>query len=229
MISNTDLYYARANEYQHKRKKITDEYEARLVSLEDAKGSKYYTDQVEKAEAERDNALKVLKDEYKEYFRICIEAMERANNTRKTIAPTDEQLRTLQLLKMKEKPTQSELDTAANTLKGNAMCLSVLTEIAHKAGYMRGYNNYAPELSVSDADTAIEGLKVWTEDFLSYDVNRGARRVMEHNKRMYGTSVEPRKRRIFEDKEECFDIVAHISGNGLTAFMNAVDGEGTEE
>lgn len=230
MIKNTDLFYTRAKEYQGKRAAIVDEYEARLKSLETAKGSKYYTDEVKKAEDKKDEALTALKDEYGEYFRISLDAMSKANAARKMTPPTEEELRTLQLLKMKDKPTEAELAAAANTLKGNTTCLSVLTEIAHNAGYMRGYNNYSEtkELSVSDVEDTIKGLHASVRDFMDFDTPRAARIAREHQERQYGVNPDATplpKRRLFETKAECFDIVARMGGDTLEAFKNAVDGE----
>ena len=183
MIKNTDLFYTRAKEYQGKRAAIVDEYEKRMKALEDAKGSKYFTDEAKKAEDKRDEALTALKDEYNGYFNIAFDAMRKANAARKMTPPTEEELRTLQLLKMKEKPTEAELAAAANTLKGNVTCLSVLTEIAHNAGYMRGYMGYSEtkEMPVEEAEAAIKGLASSVRDFMDYDTPRAARLAQNHH------------------------------------------------
>ena len=229
MIANTTLFYTRAKEYQDKRKGIIDEYEKRLASLEDAKGSKYFTDEVKKAEDKKDEALKALKEEYGGYFNTHLEAMSKANAARKMTPPTEEELRTLQLLKMKDKPTEAELQAAANTLKGNATCLSVLTEIAHNAGYLRGYNNYSEnkEMTVEGAEDIVKGLASSVREFMEYDTPRAARIAREHNERFYGVTPDAPalpKRPLFEDKAGCFRELAGLSGDSLTAFENAVDG-----
>ena len=229
MIKNTDLFYTRAKEYQGKRAAIVDEYEKRMKALEDAKGSKYFTDEAKKAEDKRDEALTALKDEYNGYFNIAFDAMRKANASRKMTPPTEEELRTLQLLKMKDKPTEAELAAAANTLKGNATCLSVLTEISHNAGYMRSYMNYSEtkEMSVSEVEKIIKGINNNLRDFMDFDTKRAARVVQAHDL-LLGVNPEARplpKRPLFEDKEGCFNEVCGIAGDTLTAFENAVDGE----
>ena len=230
MVKNTDLLFRRAKEYQDKRKGIVDEYEARMKALEDAKGSKYFTDEAKKAEDKRDEALTALKGEYGEYFRISLDAMSKANAARKMTPPTEEELRTLQLLKMKDKPTEAELAAAANTLKGNATCLSVLTEISHNAGYMRGYNNYSEtkEMPVDEAESIIKGLASSVRDFMDYDTKKSARIARAHRERFYGVNPDAPalpKRPLFEDKAGGFLEVCGIAGDALTAFENAVDGE----
>lgn len=229
MIANTTLFYTRAKEYQDKRKGIIDEYEKRLESLETAKGSKYFEDETKKAEDKKDEALKALKEEYGGYFNTHFEAMSKANASRKMTPPTDEELRTLQLLKMKDKPTEAELAAAANTLKGNATCLSVLTEISHNAGYMRGYDNYSEtkEMPVDTAENIIKGLASSVREFMEYDTPRAARVAAEYHAQHYGANPDAPalpKRPLFEDKAGCFLEVCGLSGDTLTAFENAVDG-----
>lgn len=229
MIKNTDLFYTRAKEYQGKRAAIVDEYEKRMKALEDAKGSKYFTDEAKKAEDKRDEALTALKDEYNGYFNIAFDAMRKANAARKMTPPTEEELRTLQLLKMKDKPTEAELAAAANTLKGNVTCLSVLTEIAHNAGYMRGYMGYSEtkEMPVEEAEAAIKGLASSVRDFMDYDTPRAARLAQNHHETLYGVNPNATplpKRPLFEDKAGCFYEVARMGGDSLEAFKNAVDG-----
>lgn len=228
MTTNTDLFYFRAKQYQDKRKGIIDEYEKRLESLETAKGSRYFEDEAKKAEDKRDEALKALKGEYYGYFNIAFDAMRKANASRKMTPPTEEELRTLQLLKMKEKPTEAELAAAANTLKGNATCLSVLTEIAHNAGYMRGYMDYSEikEMPVDEAETTIKGLASSVRDFMDYDTPRAARIARNHNEMLYGVAPDAPalpKRPLFEDKAGCFYEIARMNPDSLKAFENAVD------
>lgn len=228
MIKNTDLFFSRAKEFQSKRREIMDTYEKRAAQLEDAKGSKYFTDEMKKATDARDSALSALKDEYREYFRISLDGMAKANGSRGMTPPTDEELRLVQLLKMKDSVTQQELDAAANTLKGNSTCLAILTEIAHKQGFVRGYNNYSEnkEMPVDVAAEHVKSLAGWLNDFMEHDTGRAARVAQEHHARMYGGEQAPLpKRPLFETKAECFYEIARMGGDTLTAFCNAVDGE----
>lgn len=230
MIKNTDLFYTRAKEYQGKRAAIVDEYEKHMKALENAKGSKLYTDEKKKAEEKKEESLKALKKEYGEYFRISLDAMSKANTARKMTPPTEEELRTLQLLKMKEKPTEAELAAAANTLKGNVTCLSVLTEIAHNAGIMHNYITYseAQEMPVNEAEEAVKGISACLRDFMDYDTTRAARVATNHHNTLYGVNPDATplpKRPLFEDKAGCFYEIARMGGDTLTAFCKAVDGE----
>lgn len=228
MITNTDIFYTRAKEYQDKRKEIMDEYETRLAHLEATKGSKYYTEELKKAKDKKDEALTTLKNEYAEYFNISLSAMRKANGSRAMTPPTEEELRTLQLLKMKEKPTEAEISAAANTLKGNATCLSVLTEIAHNAGIMHNYISYreTQEMPVNEVEETVKGLASCVRDFMEYDTTRAARMARKYQEEHHGKTPdapELTKRPLFDTKAECFDTIAGISGDSLTAFCTAVD------
>lgn len=230
MISNSDLFYSRAKEFQNKRKDIVDTYEKRAAQLEDARGSKYFDDEMKKATDTRDSALSALKGEYAEYFRISLDAMAKANGSRGMTPPTDEELRLVQLLKMKDSVTEQELDAAANTLKGNTTCLAILTEIAHKQGFLRGYMSYSDskEMPTETAADTVKGLHSSIREFMEYDTKRAARIAQEHNARMYGTTGnEPAlpKRDLFDTKAGCYAELAGLSGDALTAFCKAVDGE----
>ncbi len=231
MISNTQLFYARAKTYQEKRAAIVAAYEARMKGIERTKGSPYYTDESKKAYNIMNNALKELKSEYWKYFDIALEGMEKANKRRGMKPPTEEELRTLQLLKMKEKPTEEELEAAANTLKGNVSCLSVLTDISRASGYIRSYERYSEdkELSTKTAAEKINQLRACLRDFMDYDTTRAARINADFVERNHGidNTLELHKRPLFETKAECFYTIAGMSGDMLEAFENAVNDKET--
>ena len=239
MIKNSDLFYSRAAEFQSKRKEIIDTYESTLAKLEKAKGSQLYTEETEKAAKTRDAALEALQSEYREYFRISLDAMADANGKRGVTPPTADQIAILQALKMRSKPDpnnataitafQRELDRAANSCTDNAMCISVINDIARDCGIMRPYHCTAKEMSVEDAARTIENLRSSLNDFMQHDTSRAARAAAEHNARMYGTTGNERplaKRPLFEDKASCFNQLLPFGMSEATynGFCAAVDG-----
>jgi len=229
-MKNSDLFYSRAAEFQSKRKEIIDTYESTLAKLDKAKGSQLYTEETEKAAKTRDAALQALQNEYRDYFRISINAMSEANGKRGIAAPTADQLAILQALKMRDNVSQKELDRAANSCKDNALAISVINEIAQKNGYLRGYNTESGEMSIEDADKVIDDLKAALPDFMAHDTSRAARIAREHNARLYGASGEERpleKRPLFDSKASCFNTLLPfgMSAERYTGFIAAVDGE----
>lgn len=230
MIKNSELFFIKAKDFQNKRKEIMDTYETRAAQLEDARGSKYFDDEMKKATETRDSALSALKGEYAEYFRISLDAMAKANGSRGMTPPTDEELRLVQLLKMKDSVTEQELDAAANTLKGNTTCLAILTEIAHKQGFLRGYMSYSDskEMPTDTAADTVKGLHSSIREFMEYDTPRAARVARQHHEQLYGAVPDAPalpKRPLFDSKTECYKELAGLSGDALTAFCKAVDGE----
>lgn len=230
MISNTEAFYRRARDYQTARKKVMDAYEARIADLEaNHKGSKYYEEQVPIAEETKDTQLKALKEDCGDALRLLFDSMKKANDTRPLQPPTEEELRTLQLLKLKEKVTEEELTRAAHTLKGNEACLSVLTDIGHKQGIITDFSRYADSsiMSTQTVNNHINTLESETADFLQFDTSRAARIAQAHHDTMYGTPEDAPalpKRAIFDGKAECFKLFAGLEGKELQAFCDAVDG-----
>lgn len=225
-MNNTDVFYAYASEFQRKRAAIMDEYETRIKQLESAKGSQYYIDETKSAESKRNECLKTLRADYGNRFTQVFNAMRNANAGRTMAAPTDEELRLISALKMRDSLTELELTTAANTLKNNAACLSILQELANKNGIMRRYTS-ADNLSITDADESIKALADSTSDFMQYDTIRAARIAEKRHLTQYGTpTYKPLpKRPLFTDKTSCFRILSPgLTDNALDAFCAAVDG-----
>lgn len=227
-MKNTETLYTRAKEYQDKRAEIITAYETRMNELEDKRGSEYFEKESRKAVTDREEALKPLKAEYLGYFIETLNAMTAANTNRAMTPPTEEELRLIQLLKLKEKPTEAELEAAANTLCNNATCLSILTEIAHKQGYIKGFANFskAKEMPVDTAEATINQLNGNLRDFIEHDTSRAARVAQNYHKNVYGLSGDEKplpKRAIFQSKDECFKELAGLSGDAYDAFCAAVD------
>ena len=229
MIRNSDLLFKKLLEFQNQRKEIVDNYDKRCAELERAKGSQYYTDELRRAEDTKNAALNALKAECRPIFDQTLQSMSEANRARGMTPPTDDELRLLQLLKMKERISETELEAAASTLKENPACLSVLTEIAHKQGIMRGYMSYAAskEMPVDVVADVIKGLTLSIRDFMEHDTSKAARLCIERHAERYGNNpnaTPPPKRPLFTDKAGCYKRIANLSDDALAAFCRAVDG-----
>lgn len=228
MITNTDLLFKKLLEFQNKRKAATDNYDKRLTEIADTKGSKYFDDEAKKASDTKNAALDALRAEYGPVFDRTLQSMAETNGKRGITPPTEDELRLLQLLKMRDSVTETELEAAANTLSGNPTCLAALTEIAHKQGFLRGYMSYATskEMPVDVAESTIKGLASAIRDFMEFDTPRAARTYQEFHDRRYGVDLNAAplpKRLPFTDKAGCYKRLAGLSGDDLTAFCKAVD------
>lgn len=225
MLKSSDMFYLRLKEYQDKRHDITSAYDDRMEQIKSAAGSKYYEAERKKALNAKESALRALRDEYGRYLQTHLDAMRSANKQRKNPPVSTDILNKLQILKMKDKPTQAELDDVAREAADCPLALSALTEIAHKAGFMRGYTSEGGNMTVEGVENSLKGLFSSTRDFLDYDSPKAARIVRDRYRARYGTEGgQLPKRARFETKQQCFEEMG-IPSNSLQAFCDAVDAE----
>lgn len=241
-MKNSENLFFHAKKYQDERKAIIEAYEKKIASLEDAKGSKLYEKESKKAAEDRDNALTSLKAEYSGGFNSILKEMRNASDTRGATPPTEEELRLVQALKLKETATQAELDRIANAVKGNGLCLSIVQDVAKKNGVMRNYISLCTEKAMPAAgvDECLKSLVNGIKDFMESDISKAARLYKEQHERLYGKMDEskapervmggymagytpPAKRPLFDTKEGFYSVIMNLKGEELTAFCNSVD------
>ena len=129
-MNRTKEYHDVTKEFRKALSVIWDNYDKKMQSLEQYKGSNGYNDDKAKAEKERDIAVYNTQQEYKTKFNEIIQGMRKSATSRSMIPPTAEQIALLQVLKMRENITRDELEQAGRTLKDCPAALSVLQEIA---------------------------------------------------------------------------------------------------
>ena len=227
-MSNTDLLYSYAKKYQDKRADIMNAFEKREAQLQSAKGSRFYDEEMKKALSTRNTALNALQIEYRDHFNSILQSMMKMNGKREMKPPTDEELRLLQVLKMKESLSESDFEAAANTLKGNTTCLEILTDMARAQGNLRNYLTYSGsnEMPVASVNKALKGIASTLEDFMNYDTRKAARIAKQSHDEVYGVNeYTVPKRELFNDKAGCFKDLFGLSGDEMGAFCKAVDGE----
>jgi len=228
MITNTDMLYTRMKQFQDKRKAVMDEYEKRLEWLEDKKGSPFYEKETQQAKNKRDEALQELQGEYRGYLNIAMEAMTKASGRRTIEPPTEEDLRIIQALKMRDTIGEAELTMIANSVKGSLLCLDIVQEVARKNGILKSYSGLyeGKKLSPEFLKEKLDFLGDSLNDFILYDTSRAARIGAEFVERHHGYTKDERelaKRPLFENKEDFFKQFAWISGDTLEGFLDAVD------
>ena len=228
MLTNSELFYRNAKKYQDDRARINENYEKQLESLKDKQGSEFYATESERLKKERDDGLTALKKDTGNTLLSVIDTMRRANAKRTTAAPSDEQLRLLKVLQMRESVTEKELTEIAETCKDNALALSVVQEVANKNAIMRNYKRlYSSDKMPSEfANNTLDVLERETRDFIEFDTKRTARISAEYQRAHYGDD-NPRplpKRALFNEKADCFKSLG-ITPDNLDGFIAAVDGE----
>ncbi len=228
MLTNSELFYRNAKKYQDDRARINENYEKQLESLKDKQGSEFYATESERLKKERDNRLSALKQSSGADMLSTIETMRKTATQRATVAPTDEQVRILQVLKMRDNVTERELTEAAKSLENCPLGLSVIQEIAGKNGVIRNFKRFykGDKMPSEFASSALDTLEYETKDFLAYDTKRTARIAAEYQRAHYGddNSRPLSKRPLFNEKADCFKELG-ITPDNLDSFIVAVDGE----
>lgn len=226
-MTNTEWLFEILRHFQNDRKAITDTYESKLKELEATRGSKYYDTESTKARETRDTALDKLKKETRAKTDKAIGAMNTVNEGRTlTTPPSDEQLRLLETLKLRDKLTDKELQAAAKSCADNVTALSVINDLAAKNGIARRYNSAGTDttMSIEDVRREIGDIFDCVDDFIESDEMRAARIAARHNETFYGGDTHtPRKRELFDSKEDCYRVLCNMNADSLESFSKAVD------
>jgi hypothetical protein len=213
-------------EYQDKRERLVKNYENGVRDLERFKGSRGYNEDLKKLTDKFEDDRKKLIEEYAPGINASLGGMLDAIGKRTVEAPTTEQVNLLNVLKMKRRVTLEELQRVAETVKGNPIALSLVTEIAQDHGIIHSFEDLNPEMSSSAASEIVQTLKDSVGDFLNYDTSKAARLAKDYHERFYGaTDQELPKRETFEDKEGCFRQLCGLEGDSLKVFCEIADGE----
>lgn len=223
MITNTELFYTKAKQFQDKRIEIMEGYEKSRKTIDRFKGSPGYEEDLKKLNEKLEKDLTDLRDEYRPGFMVVIGGMVDAIGKRSVSAPTNDQINLLNVLKMKRKVTLEELQRTAEAVKDNPIAVSVVTEIAHDHGIMNSFDYLCPEMSSQRASEVVTGLKNWVDDFIQYDTTRASRVAKKFYTTQYGeTEGGLTKRRIFTDQADFFQEIG-LEGETLSQFREIVD------
>ena len=175
MEYTTTKVYNAMRQFTETRAEARDKYLATVERLRDYAGSKYYSEQMDKAKAERERVVEAARSECNSRLKYLFETMHELNRKRKLPAPTEEQLRLLQLLQMRDKVTRDELDAAANALEDNAAAMAALHELARKNEILHDYRQDATGYSIAAADAEIDRLARECRKVLESSAKSGAR------------------------------------------------------
>ena len=117
-MNTTNLYRAVAD-FMTARSEAVEEYLLMTRRYASAKGSQMYIDKMDEAAKKRDKAISNAQSIAKREIRETLLAMVDKADKIKMQPPTEEQLRILQMLNLKERVTEAECVGAANAMEGN--------------------------------------------------------------------------------------------------------------
>ena len=196
-MSNTGRLFDAIRQFQMARSAARSEYLNRMKEYADDVGTSFYQRKQDEAMKKRTATVEAAKVEAAREIDDALAAMRKAIRERKMEAPTPEQLAILQVLQMREHVSKAELDTAANSMGGNGLCLALVNEIARKCEKkrmtVRGseipqefYGDYMKQatkgMAPADALNAVGELEKWCRAELNDAV--GANKVRERSYRL---------------------------------------------
>lgn len=129
-MKNTEYYYNTVRRYRQCLTEINDKFDEQLEAKSGYAGSPRYTEDVKAIERERTAEIAALRADCAESFDACLKSMKLHAQSRPAVPPTDEQMRLLQVLKLKSNITRDDLTHAAHSMGDCSLALSVLEEIA---------------------------------------------------------------------------------------------------
>ena len=201
-MTNTDRLYTAIRDFTNARSAHREEFLRKKRSLETYKGSAGYEKELKAARKVREDADAAARAICKKDVDSALDAMQKANSKRGMIAPTEDQVRILQVAQMLKKPTKPTLDAIANSLGGNALALAALSDIARDAWageedelerFTRNYSSLATaEMTAQGAAEAIRSLgRTCAQIMNGSGANRARVLGAEHAKKFHGADYDP--------------------------------------
>lgn len=133
-MSNLNEYASIIKRYAHSRADAKSDFVEEMQSIQQMEGSEYYEKKKKEFETIYLLEMRNLKKELVKDITPVLQNMKNALLTKKMDIPSDEQMRLLQALKMRDHLTQKEIEQACNTLAESETGISLLSEIAKKHG-----------------------------------------------------------------------------------------------
>ena len=222
-MSRTTRLYKTLQEFQDQRAERTEKYNRELIRLKKYEGSSGFADDMNRVTEAYYKDLMDLQGRYSPMLDEILNEMEEKIGTRTIKAPSEEELRLLQALKLKSKPTMEECERIANTVRECPFAVSIVADIAKSHGYLHDLNHLSREMSSQVATNIVKGMRKDVADFVQHDTTRNSRIYQKHNLTLYGVQGEAKKRDLFKDEAGCYAEVCGMDENTLNRFSAVVD------
>ena len=157
-MAYTMEFFDTYTDYRKKLKDICADTATALVRLEKYKGSNGYAQEVEKVTKKKEDAVKALQNEYRPRFMSTINSMNLAARKIKAEPPTEEEIRILTLLKMREDLTRDEAQAIANSLSTSG-AVDIFRENIMERGIVGIEFPHVYRVTVTQAKEAISALR----------------------------------------------------------------------
>lgn len=228
-MTNTDILFSAIDTFMEEREKSRSAFLDTKRSCERLKGSEAYSEEMAAAQQKRDEAVNAAQAAARISINKALAGMRDQISNIRIEAPTDEMVRVLTVLKMRDHLTRAELDEAAAQMEGNGAGLAVIAELAGKNG-ISGAQYLLQTKKRLTAEGARALLKVITDGSNSILRNRtGAARAAalygESQAARYGSgSVDPdmlQQEKRYSSKAEFFESITGVSFDTITKAVDA--------
>lgn len=221
-MSLTKNFHEQVQRFLAEKNRINREYVDELDGLKRFEGSAGYSEDVKSAEQARNKALAALRQEYAPRFDSILNSMATAAQAQPMTAPTQDQLATLEVMKMRERLTRDELQKAMNSMADCPVALGVLRELAKKH-------------EIIGVGVTVEGATMDTEQALhTIDIMRRSCKALLSGETTYTTmNIDGAGLTAIINKMAAFpNTVVNVNGfqrvepnaAAVAAFCKAVDG-----
>lgn len=228
-MSRTSELMEELNRFIRIRNQNRTEYLAEMAKYANDKGSVFYTKKMNEAKTKREQADSAARRECAEKCERLLQDMQKAADSRKSKPLTVGQQMIIDSLKEKTRIGISEVEQAAQAMKGNIVGLRQVQEIErirakntivaeHKV--VHNYLRYAdPEISSEGFGTVMSSLKHTVKDVLQSPLTAAGRVSMDHG-RVYGRSADP------DDypQKKPFESEGDLYGANADIFCEAANG-----
>lgn len=226
-MQNTTRLYETINRFMMERAEAREEYLVMKRRYAKAAGSEYYTETMNEARKKRESRVDAAQAAARQEMAEIAQAMTEKADSIAMNPPTDEQLRILSLLKMREHVTQAELDSAAQSMDGNGAALAVLDELAHKHEILvQPYSRFATAgLTADQSKNAIRSILSSCNQIIENrtGANRAQMMAETYHAQLYGGNPDPdtfNQEPLFENEDAFYEKVSPVP---LNLLSNAVD------
>lgn len=229
-MKNTEWYFAIVGKYRRGLNEINAKFDRQIEKKAGYAGSARYETDLQKINGERAGEIEALRYDCSSDFDRCLSKMQTAAQNRPAVAPTDEQMRLVQLLKLKESVTRDDLTHAALACEGCPLALGVLEEIA-AAHDILGFHAGGNTLSDQFVKDAIQALARSARTLLSLDRTNQRGKLWDPTSGggQFGTmpSLEATaKFRVDVDPESAQDCIGHFGGVSWDAYKAFAEATG---
>lgn len=228
-MKNTEWYHAIVVKYRRGLNEINAKFDRQIEEKAGYSGSPRYMEDVKAIERERATEIAALRADCAESFDTCIKSMELHAQSRPAVPPTDEQMRLLQVLKLKSNITRDDLTHAAHSMGDCSLALSVLEEIAAEHDIL-GFHAGGAGVSDQFVRDAIRAFAKSARTTLTLERTNNRAALMRGEEGPHGTAPafgNIEKFRLDVDPENAKDCAGRWGGVPVelyAAFCLAVDG-----